>query len=146
MTPGAGGVTDYNYVFENTGNTVITELVLPEVQAGEFIAPSVTGWSVSEDSTSPLSPAPDFKPAGSPTPAEYLDFTATAGGIGVTDTLDFTLESNTSTYLNSQATISDGILTGTVDPPTPDPVPEPSTLALLGVAAAGAVAARRKRG
>ena|SRR5271166_1730501 len=143
VTPGTGGVTNYNYVFHNTGNTTITEIVLPEVQANVFINPAVDGWTVTQTST-PNITAPTFK-AGTPTPADYLEISG--GALAPSSSLDFTLTSDISTSIPSNATIKNNLGSVTsIDPPTPDPIPEPTSLALLGVAAAGVFAARRKRG
>jgi hypothetical protein len=132
------GVTSYSYGVISTGGP-ITEIIIPEIDLGDFLPTGDTlpsGWNFSQQATPPVTAGLAFDD-GQPVGAEI-----TLSGPGMT-TVNFTLESDISSTLNATWVFSNANGAVRFDPPVPDP--EPASITLLTIGALGAFKAARRR-
>ena len=112
---------------------------------GAVLGTLPTGWSGSVVTTATLG-GPTLKDGTVPT--AWLDLTASSTTYGITSAagVAFTLQSSFSASLAANVGYGfSGGVSGTIDPPVPGAVPEPASLAVLGVGLLGLFAAWRRK-
>ncbi len=151
ITPVSGGVFDWSYTFNLAPSAPnVTAIEIPDiggtafaVGSGGAVLGTPTGWS-GVVVTTPTLYGPTLKDGTVPT--AWLDLTTTGSGIAANGTLSFTLVS--SYGISSNAFINfgtPGSFAGTIDPLVPGTVPEPASLAVLGVGLLGLFTAWRRK-
>ena len=152
ITAAGGGVFDWGYTFNLAAFAPsVTAIEIPDIGGTAFAVGSggavqgtlPTGWNGVVVTTATLG-GPTLKDGT--VPAAWLDLTTTGSGIAANSGQTFTLESPYS--ISSNAFINYGgsnSFAGTIDPLVPGTVPEPASLAVLGVGLLGLFTAWRRK-
>ena len=152
ITAAGGGVFDWGYTFNLAALAPsVTAIEIPDIGGTAFAVGSggavqgtlPTGWSGAVVTTATLG-GPTLKDGT--VPAAWLDLTTTGSGIAANSGQTFTLESPYS--ISSNAFINyagPNSFAGTIDPLVPGTVPEPASLAVLGVGLLGLFTAWRRK-
>ena len=157
ITAAGGGVFDWGYTFNLAAFAPsVTAIEIPDIGGTAFAVGSggavqgtlPTGWSGAVVTTAtlhgPTLHGPTLKDGT--VPAAWLDLTTTGSGIAANSGQTFTLESPYS--ISSNAFINyagPNSFAGTIDPLVPGTVPEPASLAVLGVGLLGLFTAWRRK-